>query len=224
MPRRGRAGRDRSIGDGRRLRAPRRRTVLVFELDDVDGRGRRTLEEQWRASADDMRARGRTARASERHRDRLERTVARWLAAAGASASWRYDVDDERARHAARSRLLHARRWSITAASATGPRRSARRATRGETHRLRRRDARPRRADDRAARRLRDPRARGRATPTISRSAAVLVTTGQLSRGFHLPAGDAAAVRRNRSLRGGTPRARAPPVGERGRSCRTSAT
>ena len=57
---------------------------------------------------------------------------------------------------------------------------------RGDDGRLRRGDDRPRRADDRAARRLRAAR-RVAADADDLHSAAVLVTTGQLSRGFHLP-------------------------------------
>ena len=49
-----------------------------------------------------------------------------------------------------------------------------------------------------------------------ARYAAVLVAIGTLSRGFRLPDAGAADLRRSRRLRGGAPRAGAPPVGDQG--------
>ena len=87
---------------------------------------------------------------------------------------------------------------------------------------VRRRDRRPRRAHDRAAEGVRRLRRARRAR----RRCALRGGAGRrrrLSRGFRLPDAGPADLRRGRRLRGGAPRARAPPRRRRRRFCRTCA-
>ena len=157
----------RSIRDGRRLRrdapAP---SLVVFEIDDVDERGR-TLEEQWRASARPT-CSARPRRPAVRGRSRSAGTTSRPWLATGHRVSRARDRR-RRGRCARTSRAVPSRR--VPRPDRRLGRGDPRRARARRRRRLRRGDARPRRAHDRAARRLRDPRPRRSATPTTSRRA-----------------------------------------------------
>ncbi len=156
--------------------------VTVFEIDDVEERGR-TLEEQWRASASEMTARGRAV-------PRYEELAAEWNRLAGwLGAAHRVSqlaVDDAGAGtdgvHISATPTIeyHGRIGDWAA----------------EIRRARARDetvvfmaATPGRAE-RTSELLADYDIRARTVGEADdlASAAVLVTTGRLSRGFHLPA------------------------------------
>ena len=82
----------------------------------------------------------------------------------------------------------------------------------------------PRRANHRAARRLRHLRRADRARRRRATGPAVLVGTGYLSRGFRLPEAASPALGRDRRLRRGAEGSRAPALRDRARSSPISAT
>jgi transcription-repair coupling factor (superfamily II helicase) len=155
-------------------------TVLVYEIDDVEERGT-SLERQWRASAAEMEGRGRTVQAYDAIATPWE-TLAGWLA--GAQRISQLAIDDEdRAAHVATAPSLayHGRigDWVDEIRRAR---------ERGETVVFM--AATPGRAE-RTVELLADYEVHARAMAAAEdlSHAAVLVTTGRLSHGFHLPGG-----------------------------------
>ncbi|HEX5217677.1 MAG TPA: transcription-repair coupling factor [Vicinamibacterales bacterium] len=153
--------------------------VIVFEIDDVEERGR-TLEEQWRASAIDMTARGRIVPAYEAIASDWQ-TVRAWLHTARRITQLEIEDAAEPSTHvsavpsveyhgrigdwAQAIRDARARDEAVVFVAATGGR------------------------AERTIELLADYEVRARPVESADdlASAAVLVTTGQLSRGFHLP-------------------------------------
>jgi transcription-repair coupling factor (superfamily II helicase) len=155
-------------------------STAVFELDDVEERGR-TLEEQWRASAVDMESRGRGVIPYERMAQPWDE-VSHWLAEARRISELAVDdIDDTTTVHVSSPPTLEYRGrindWIE------------------EIRRARERDeltvfvaATPGRAE-RTLELLAEYNVPGRTVAADSlANAAVLVTTGQLSKGFRLPA------------------------------------
>jgi transcription-repair coupling factor (superfamily II helicase) len=154
--------------------------VLVYEIDDVEERGT-SLERQWRSSAAEMEGRGRTVPAYESIATPWE-TLAGWLA--GAERISQLAIEDaDPASHVATSPSLayHGR-----IADWVEEIRRAR--MRGDTVVFM--AASPGRAE-RTIELLADYEVQARAMAAAEdlTHAAVLVTTGRLSHGFHLPAG-----------------------------------
>jgi transcription-repair coupling factor (superfamily II helicase) len=158
--------------------------VLVFELDDVDERGR-TLDEQWHASADDMRARGRTVP----DYDDIAvgwGEIAGWLASAKRISQLAIEEADVHGPDAHHVSTTLAEQYHGRIADWAAAIRKARDA--GEIVVFV--AATPGRAE-RTTELLGDYEIRARAVERADdlASATVLVATGQLSRGFHLPSG-----------------------------------
>lgn len=155
--------------------------ITVFEIDDVTDRIA-TLEEQWRGSVADMTARGRIVPAYESIAV-TSVDVATWLTHAGLISQLSIDDDASESLHVSTTPSLehHGRigDWA------------------GEIRKARERDevvvfvaastGRAERTTELLA--DYDIRARAAATSDDLGRAAVLVSTGQLSRGFHLPGG-----------------------------------
>ena len=163
----------------------RRRRSSSFEIDDVDERGRRAR----RAVARERGRHGRRAAATVPPYEALALAVDR-RSRRGSRRGRRVDRARDRRRGGAGRRtspVMPALEYHGRIGDWVDEIRAAR--ERGETDGLRRGHAGPRRAHDRAARRLRDPRARRSSDADDLARAAVLVATGQLSRGFHLPDG-----------------------------------
>ena len=154
-------------------------SVAVFELDDVEDRGR-TLDEQWRASAEDMDARGRTVLPFDRIAQPWDE-VSAWLA--GARRISQLELEETNAAPAVHVSCPPTLEYHGRISDWIE-----------EIRRARERDeltvfvaATPGRAE-RTLELLAEYNVAGRSVAADSlANAAVLVTTGQLSKGFRLP-------------------------------------
>jgi transcription-repair coupling factor (superfamily II helicase) len=157
-----------------------RAQVIVFEADDVEERGR-ALERQWRTAAADAVARGGAVRPYEMIAAEWDH-IATWLSHAHRASTLALDDDEDGAHVSSVPALEYHGRIGDWAAEI----RQAR--DRGDAVVFV--AATPGRAE-RIIEILADYEVRARAVKDADdlASAAVLVTTGQLSRGFHLPAG-----------------------------------